>query len=285
MAEFWCGDECAAQAYAVQTLRPPVDLTKLRENPQAHVSAFEPDRYWGTPAMAQMSGDTAIIKVSGSMIAGEAGWRRAFGYTGYEDLKGALVEAVGKAEVKSILLYMDTPGGMVNGVEGTARLIREVSKVKPVVAYAATAASAGYWLASAAEYIVADNTSMLGSLGSIIQLVNLVDAYAKDGIKFYTYKSGSLKMAGNDKEEMTEEASKYFQQQVEDMTAIFYAGIAKYRNMDVNTLRSDFGDGRSVLAARALAGGLIDEIGGTGEALRKVNELASQRSNVNLQAL
>lgn len=282
--EFWCGDECAAQRHVIMSLKPP--LERIAAAPVQAVSAFEEDRYWGIPAMAQMSGSTAIVKVAGNLVAGQAGWKRAFGYIGYEDIKGAMVEVVGKSEVKSVVVYYDTNGGHVNGVEGTARMLREVTKLKPVVAYAATAASAGYWLASASDYIVADNTSILASLGSIVQLVNLVDAYAKDGIKFHTFKSGKLKMAGNAQEEMSEEAKTYFQQQVMDMTAIFYDSIARYRGMDVARMRADFGDGQAVLGARALAGGLIDELGGLGAALAKASELASQRSSTtNLQPL
>lgn len=283
--EIWCGDECAAQRHVLLSMKPP-PLERIAAAPAQAVSAFEDDRYWGIPAMAQMSGGVAIVKIAGNLVAGQAGWKRAFGYVGYEDIKGALAEVVAKPEVKAVVAYYDTNGGHVNGVEGTARMLREVSKLKPVVGYAATAASAGYWLASASDYIVADNTSILASLGSIIQLVNLVDAYAKEGIKFYTFKSGKLKMAGNAQEELSEDAAKYFQQQVMDMTAIFYDSIARYRGMDVNQLRADFGDGQSVLGARALAGGLIDQLGGLGVALAKANELASQRSSTtNLQAM
>lgn len=274
--EFWMGDECNAQKYASLMLNPPVDKIK---NAPMMTSAFEPDRYWGLPAMAQMSGDVAVIKIAGNLIAGEAGWRRAFGYIGYEDIKAAVIEALSMNEVKSIMLYMDTPGGMVNGVESTTRMIREAGKVKPVTAFAATAASAGYWLASAAQYVVADNTSILGSLGSILQFVNLVDYYAKEGIKYHIFKSGTLKMAGNPNEEMSDEAKKYFQEQVDDMTTIFYSTIAKNRGRDMATMRSEFGDGRSVLGARALAGGLIDELGGMGVALTKAKELAEKQSS------
>ena len=273
--EFWMGDEANAQRYAALALNPPLD--KIKGAPMLAQSAFEEDRYYGLPAMAQVSGDVAVIKIPGTLIAGEATWRRLYGYIGYEDIKGAIIEALGRSDINSIMLYMDTSGGMVNGVESTAKMIREAGKVKPITAYAATAASAGYWLASAAEYIVADNTSVLASLGSIMQFVNLVEYYAKEGVKYHTFKSGSLKMAGNPVEEMSEEAKKYFQEQVDDMTTIFYAAIARNRAKDPVAMRKEFGDGRAVLGARALAGGLIDELGGMGAALTKARMLAESR--------
>lgn len=271
--EFWCGDETAAQKYAVMMLNPPAQAFVEHK---AAGSAFEPS-YYGAP-IAEMVGNIAMIRVSGSLMSGSAGWRQAYGMIGYEDIKAALVEAVGKQEVKGVLMYFDTGGGHVNGVESTARLIKEAGTYKPVVGYAATAASAGYWLASATQHLVADNTSVLGSLGSIMQLVNLVDAYAKQGIAFHTFKSGTLKMAGNPNEEMSEEAKAYFQTHVEDMTSIFYADIAKNRGRDPMEMKRDFGDGRSMVGVRALAGGLIDELGGVGTALAKVRALVEEKA-------
>lgn len=279
--EFWCGDETVAHKYAHLQLQKPT--TKLEMEYKAAASAFDPN--YG-PAMAQMSGDTAIIKVSGGLIAGQAGWRSLYGMVGYEDVKSAVVEAIGRNDVKGVLMYFDTPGGSVNGVEATARLINEAGKIKPIVGYAATAASAGYWLASATSYIVADNTSMVGSLGSILQLVNLVDMYAKEGIKFHTFKSGELKMAGNPNEELSEEAKAHFQMQVDDMTTIFYRNIANYRGMDATQMRRDFGKGHGVLGMRALAGGLIDELGGMGVAMAKLKSLIEENGQqANLQRM
>lgn len=271
--EFWCGDETAAQKYAVMMLNPPAQAFVEHK---AAGSAFE-GSYYG-PAIAEMVGDIAMVRVAGSLMAGSAGWRQAYGMIGYEDIKAAIVEAVGRQDVKGIMMYFDTGGGQVNGVESTARLIGEAGKFKPVTGYAATAASAGYWLASATQYLVADNTSVLGSLGSIMQLVNLVDAYSKQGITWNTFKSGTLKMAGNPNEELSEEAKAYFQTHVEDMTSIFYNQIARNRGMDVTEMRRDFGDGRGVLGPRALAGGLIDEIGGVGAALAKVRALVQEKA-------
>lgn len=281
--ELWSGDAHSAHEYVALMKNPPLD--RLKEAP-VNLSAFEADRFWGFPAMAEMSGDIAIVKIGGTLISGSAGWKKAFGYLGYEDIKAALIEAAGKSEVKGLLLYFDTGGGAVNGVEGTARLISELAKFKPTVGYAATAASAGYWLASGVTHLVADNTSTLGSLGTIIQLANTIEMYGKEGIKYETIKSGALKMAGNPLEEMTPESRAYFETLVNDMTSIFYGAIAKHRGMDATQMRATFGDGRSVLGIRALAGGLIDEIGGVGAALAKVKSMVEDSTkNANLSHL
>lgn len=269
--EIWCGDENVAKRYMEIQMRGPT--TEAEMNFKASESAFDPPWFGGAPMAEMVTKDIAMIRVSGDLVPGSADWRMLYGMIGYEDIKAAVVEAVGREDVKGILLYFDTPGGAVKGVEATARLLNEVKKYKPMVGFANTAASAGYWLASTCQYLVADNTSMVGSLGSIIQLVNYTKAYEKGGVEFHTFKSGVLKMAGNPREEMTDEVKTYFMTLVEDITSIFYRNIADYRGMSYDKLRQDYGDGRGVLGMRALAGGLIDELGGTGEALAKLSEM------------
>ncbi len=275
--DIWCGEESAAQKlYALEAKGPPENWKSVYD---AKSSAFkELDLGWVyAPPIAQVAGNVAVIKVAGSLIAGQAGWKRLMGYTGYEDVKAAVVESIGMPEIQGILMYVDSPGGSVNTLMGTAKLIREVSKAKPVVTFAATAASAGYWLASSAQYIVAEETNMIGSIGTIMQMVDATAANEKDGLKFNIFKSGSLKMAGNPNEELSPQAAAYFQQLVDDLTAIFYQNVSQYRNMNMLKLRADFGDGRAVLGARALAGGLIDELGGMGAAMKKLQMLIASK--------
>lgn len=265
--KIWCGEVEAAQQLAKLEVNPPVEMTKLA---MSCASSFESPGYGLTPLAEMVGGDIAMVRVAGNLINGSAGWRRLYNYIGYEDIKGALVEAVGRQDVKGIAIYFDTPGGAVNGVQSTANLIAEINKLKPIVGFAATAASAGYWLASGCESLVAQDTSILGSIGTIAMYANYVGMNEKEGIKYHIFKSGSLKMAGNPLEEMTDEVKAHLQMQVEDLTTLFYRDIAIGRKQDASVMRENFGDGRSVLGMRALAGGLIDEIGTLGTAIERL---------------
>ena len=264
--ELFCCDEASMRKVL------EIDIKNLPSNTNVKVtmgSAFEPmDTGWVViPPMAQMVGDIAVINVSGAMVAGAAGWRRLFGAIGYEDIKSAVVEAVGKSEVNGIMMYYDTPGGSVNGLKQTADLLRQVGKIKPMNAYAAQAASAGYWLASSSGKIFSDDMNLIGSIGTIMQTVDYTKANENEGIKFHIFKSGALKMAGNPNEPLSDEAKAHFQELVDDMTAVFYKAVAQGRGGNAATLRQTFGDGRVMTAPRALAGGLIDGLGGTAAAL------------------
>lgn len=272
MNELWCGDESLLRSYAAMLAKGPPAQMKMAVDAEA--SAFKPVDLGFTylDPMAQMVGDVAVIRVSGPLIQGTAGWKRLFGYTGYEDIKAALVETASKAEARGVVLFMDSPGGSTTGVTSTAKLIREVNKLKPVGTFANCACSAGYWLASAAPHITAEQTSFIGSIGAIMQLENYAGLNEKLGVKVHVFKSGALKMAGNPNEEMTEEAKQHFQGLVDDMATMFYQTVAEHRGWSSEKVRKDFGDARSMLAPRALAYGLIDQVGTLGDAVKKVQD-------------
>lgn len=285
----WCGDEAVAQIYAKLLREGPslegrIPGAKLTVAPM-NASAFEPlDMGWfELPPIAQVMGNMAVIKIAGGLVPGEAGWMRIRGMIGYEDIKAALEETSTRNDLQGVLLYVDSPGGSTNGLKATAEYIKAFSaNVKPVVAYAATACSAGYWLASAASHIVCDETSTMGSIGTIIQLVNYTGANEKEGISYNIFKSGSLKMAGNPDEELSEEAKKLFQGIVDDMTAIFMSALATNRKMPYETVKARFGDGRHMLGARAAALGLADELGSRNTAIIKLQNLISAKTSSNL---
>ena len=270
--ELWCGSEDIALQYARMKVEgTPAHLMNFKA-----AGAFEEDDF-GLPPIAQMVGNTSVIKVSGGLVPGQAGWRRLFGMIGYDDIKGAMLESVKREDAEGIILYVDSPGGAVNGLEPMAKFITEVGKIKPVVAYAASAASAAYWMACKTKHITASETSQIGSIGVIMQLVNLTDRNAQEGIKYHIFKSGSLKMAGNPNEDMSEEAKKYFQQMVEDSSTIFYKAVSEGRNIPLRQVRSDFGDGRTFLGARALAYNLIDKVGGMEVSMRHLQSLIAEK--------
>lgn len=280
MELYCCSDEIVLQKLAeAEAKATPAELAKLpdlKRLPEVlAASSFETvDLGWfKVPAVAQLTDGIAIIKVEGAMVAGNAGYKRLYGVMGYEDIKAAVVEAQQRNDVKGILMMYNTPGGSVSSLKTTAEFLKSASLAgKPMVGYAVTAASAGYWLASATGKLYADDMSMLGSIGTIMQVVSYKKAAANAGIEYNVFKSGSLKMAGNPNEELSEEAKEYFQGLVDDMSAMFYASISTMRGKSAVKLRKDFGDGRSVLGVRALAGGLVDDLSGLSGAMKDLRK-------------
>ncbi|WP_250632077.1 S49 family peptidase [Rhodoflexus caldus] len=126
---------------------------------------------------------TAIISIK-DVISYEDDW---CGKPGSQTMCGYIAEAVEDASVETILLLLDTPGGMVKGTQTLAEAVAEARKTKPVKALVTgMAASAGYFIASAAsEIMVAEPSSQLGSIGVMVTLADYTKMQAENGIKVH----------------------------------------------------------------------------------------------------
>ncbi|RVD32855.1 S49 family peptidase, partial [Mesorhizobium sp. M8A.F.Ca.ET.023.02.2.1] len=98
------------------------------------------------------------------------------------------------SKVKGVILVIDSPGGTTVGGESIYEEVRKLAADKPVVAEVGTlAASAGYMIASAADHIVARKTSIVGSIGVLIQYPDVSGLMDKLGVKLEEVKSSPLK--------------------------------------------------------------------------------------------
>lgn len=203
----------------------------------------------------------AVIPVYGVVEQRGSIWSMLFGGASTESIGRAVDSAMSDPNVKGIVLDVDSPGGTVPGVQELADKIYEASHDKPIVAVAnSLAASAAYWIASAAGRVVAAPGSDVGSIGVYSVHMDWSEALAQDGIKVTITKAGKYKAEGNPYEPMGEEAKDYEQQQVNAIYGDFLAAVARGRGVSVATVRSDFGQGRTMLAGDAKAAGLVDEI-------------------------
>src|SRR5262249_14459389 len=105
------------------------------------------------------------------------------------------------------IVHIDSPGGTTAGSEELHQALRRVAAQKPtVVVVDGMAASGGYMAAMAADHIIAQNSSLVGSIGVLFQYPNLTDLLSKVGVKFEAIKSSPLKAAPNGLEPTTPEA-------------------------------------------------------------------------------
>ena len=270
--ELWLGSEESATKYAELLKAGPPEGWK----PTMKCSAFKSQG--GLPPVGQAAASTAIIKIAGTLIAGEAGWMRMFGMLGYEEIKAAVYEVMTSDDFDSVVFYVDSPGGAVNGLQSTMTAMSQLAKMKPSAVYAANACSAAYWISVGAGPIVAGELSTLGSIGAVVQLRNVVKALDDDGVKVHTFKSGSLKMAGNPYEELSDEAKEHCQKMVDTCAEIFMKDVATARGLKQETLKKAVGDGRTMHAKEALQNRLIDKIGTLSDALKIVQTDVKRRS-------
>ncbi len=170
-------------------------------------------------------------------------------------------------DVKALIVTINSPGGTVVGGESLYHALREVAKQKPVVAVMRElATSAGYMIALGADYIVARQSTITGSIGVLIQSTDMTGLLTKLGIKPEVVKSSPLKAQPNPFETFSVDARRASQEVVTNMQDMFVGLVRDRRNMDDASLRK-VSDGRIFTGGQALTNGLIDAIGGEAAAV------------------
>lgn len=217
----------------------------------------------------------ALIDVSGVLINGDE--PRLIG-TG-ENRVSLLLENLHKARrdpaVKAVILRINSPGGTVVASElmhDEITYFREKTE-KPVVAVMMdVAASGGYYIACACDEIVAQPSTVTGSIGVIMQLFNVSGTMSKIGVSSDAITSGPRKDAGSPFRNLKDEERAIFQSMVDDMFHRFVEVVDEGRsNLSKSEVRK-LADGRVYTARQALDAGLIDRIATLRETVNHLKE-------------
>ncbi|MBN67244.1 MAG: signal peptide peptidase SppA [Rickettsiales bacterium] len=175
-------------------------------------------------------------------------------------------------DVKAVLVYCDTPGGTAVGGEELYLQLRDIASEKPVVALMRdVCTSAGYMTAIGADYILARAGTITGSIGVIVQSVEVTELADKIGVKPVIVKSAPLKATPNPLEKVTEDQREAVKDVVNDFYRYFASLVQQRRNLSDQQLEI-VADGRIFSGAQALEYNLIDAIGGEREALNWLAE-------------
>ena len=178
--------------------------------------------------------------------------------------------------VKALVVRVDSPGGSVGASQEIYRAIERFrNSGKPVVvSMGNVAASGGYYVSAAADYIFANPGTITGSIGVIIQHVAYRELLEKIGVRTTTIKTGKFKDTLSPTRELTEEEKKYLESTIKEAYEQFLKAILKHRKIKERRLRR-VADGRVFTGKRAKELGLVDELGGLEDAIEKAKELAS----------
>jgi protease-4 len=171
------------------------------------------------------------------------------------------LERLAKSSARAVIVHIDSPGGTTAGSEQLHGALRGVAAAKPlVVVIDGLAASGGYIAAMSADHIVAQETSLVGSIGVLFQYPNVSDLLKVVGVKIEEVKSSPLKAAPNGYEPTSPEARAAIEALVKDSYAWFRGMVRDRRQMDGTTLDS-VTDGRVFTGRQALALRLVDQLG------------------------
>ncbi|EYD71802.1 S49 family peptidase [Limimaricola hongkongensis] len=203
-------------------------------------------------------GNVAILNVTGPLFRRANMFTAFSGASSYDVMRRDLQVAIEDRDIKSILLNIDSPGGHANGVGELAKAISD--SPKPVVAYVgSTAASAAYWLASAARQIIVDDAAVLGSIGAIIGLSDSSEAEKAKGIRRFDFVSSQSPLKNADP--ATEDGASEYQRIADQTAAVFIEAVARHRNTTAEAVAEGYGRGGVLIGADAVAAGMADSIG------------------------
>jgi signal peptide peptidase SppA len=205
---------------------------------------------------------TAIISISGPLTKRMGLTSFLFGGTSYIEIKNAFKTALSDDEVNSILLRIDSPGGVVNGLDDTVDMIFENRGRKRVVAYAdGMMASAAYAIGSAADEVLAGPSAMVGSIGVLMVHEDWSKWNERVGIDVTYLTAGRYKALGNPDEPLSDLAKETFKAELNYLYSIFVDTVARNRDVEASTVLSDMADGRIFIGQQAVDAGLVDGVG------------------------
>jgi signal peptide peptidase SppA len=182
-------------------------------------------------------------------------------------------------DVHSIVMDINSPGGLVDGVPEAADKIAEIREgSKRIVAVAnTTAASAAYWLASQADEVVVTKSGQVGSIGVYSVHRDMSEAYAKEGVRHTIISAGKYKLEGSPYAPMDDEAKQAAQAAVNDYYDMFVADIARGRQVERAAVTDGYGQGRLLPADRAVRAGLADRKATLGQVVRELSKPQAER--------
>ena len=227
------------------------------------------------PALASGSGpQIGVVEVRGAITDEEEGPSKSAGGASSGEVIKNLERFRKNDDIKAIVLRIDSPGGAVGTSQEIYEEVRRVAKQKKVVASMGNmAASGGYYIACACDFVMANPGTLTGSIGVISQFFEVKDFL--DGWKVHeeTIKSGKYKDIGSPFRTWSDEDRAYFQAIIDDVYGQFVQAVADGRKLPVETVR-ELAQGKVYSGRQAKAVKLVDDLGGLDDALKKAVELA-----------
>jgi protease IV len=191
-------------------------------------------------------------------------------------LREELKKAADDKDVRALVLRLNTPGGTVTASDIVYRelmLFRERTKVPVIAVLMDVAASGGYYIALAADTIVAHPTTVTGSIGTIMVTANVEGLMQKIGVSANTIKSAELKDMGSPFRPPTPEERRIFQSVIDELQRQFLAKVVERRRIADDAART-LADGRIYTAPQALGHRLVDAIGYVPDAIEAAKRAA-----------
>lgn len=279
---------CAAEPWAIdrEKLRAVIDFLAFQAVGGKYDDTDVEARISGKRAgeVTKMNGTVAILPVYGVLAQRMNMLEASSGGTSVEQLQQAFRAILADDQVKAVILNFDSPGGNVNGIEEFAQEIYDARGIKPIVAQIdSLAASAAYWLASAADEIVVTPSGAGGSIGVFAIHEEISAALERAGVKRTLISSSGAKHDINSFTPLSESGRAEIQERVDHSAAMFMRAVARGRGVTQAAVKEQFGDGRMFNADQMLKRGMADRIAPLKATLERfgVNVSPARRAGAN----
>lgn len=243
----------------------------------ALVSKDKSDESGRSPFLSGMNDRIVVLRLTGMIAEAEDdGFLSSVGSV--DDVKRKLKKALKDKHIKGILLRIDSPGGTVATSQELYEYIKDIRQrgIPVVASMSDVAASGGYYVACACDRIFAQPGTITGSIGVIMNSLNIAGLEQKIGIEPQTVKSGQFKDIGSPYRPMTAAERDILQKLILDSYDQFVEAVSTGRKMDKKRVR-ELADGRIYLGSQARQLGLVDDLGGYEKALASLQKLSRER--------
>ena len=180
-----------------------------------------------------------------------------------DSVKQQLEQARNDNDIKAVILEINSPGGGITASDIIYKKVlefKEKTDKKVIVCMQDVAASGAYYISAAADKIISHPTTITGSIGVIMPLINIANLVEKYGIEDNSIKSGDMKSIGSPLKKMSDAEREVLYDIVDEMYTRFVNIIAIGRNMKVEDVKR-LADGRIYTGKQALDNGLVDQLG------------------------
>ncbi len=192
-----------------------------------------------------------------------------------DSVKQQLEQARNDNDVKIVILEINSPGGGITASDIIYQEIiefKEETNKKVIVIMQDVAASGAYYISAAADKIMSHPTTVTGSIGVIMPLINIANLVEKFDIEDTSIKSGKMKNIGSPLKKMSDEERKVLQDIVNEMYTRFLNIIVDGRKMEIEDVRK-LADGRIYTGKQALNNGLVDQLGYIDDAITLAKDI------------
>jgi capsid assembly protease len=218
---------------------------------------------------------TAIVEVHGVLINRFPVMGSFWGLNSYEGLAEQFRRLATNDDVKRVVLDIDSPGGMVLGIQACADALEALGDKKPVFAIAHDmAASAGYWIAAVAEELSVTPGACVGSIGVRAAHVSYAQMLDRSGIEVRNFRAGAAKLDGSLSQLLSDGEAAERQYEIDRDYDRFVAHVARNRPMSEDEVRAT--DARCSYGADAVADGLADRVETLEELVERVEKGAGK---------